>query len=194
MMGTRARRVSEDHFTWPAIASRLVEAYRRAVGPSYERALRWTCAPRHIGRRTAETLMKILMSALACEPGKGSELEVGFQAMLAAARQHDVWVLTNKDTLPAVARAIDDRPERERIHLEGIDFGVGAEGMNLLTIPGFHLVLRPMAAEGRGARHPARSHSEFRRSASCDTRGLLDPRRSGGSGQATGVGSRGRRG
>ncbi len=66
----------------------------------------------HIGRRTAETLMKILMSALACEPGKGSELEVGFQAMLAAARQHDVWVLTNKDTLPAVARAIEDRPER----------------------------------------------------------------------------------
>jgi glycosyltransferase involved in cell wall biosynthesis len=82
--------------------------------------------------------MKILMSALACEPGKGSELEVGFQAMLAAARQHDVWVLTNKDTLPAVAQAIEGRPELERIHLEGIDFGVGADGMNLLTIPGFH--------------------------------------------------------
>jgi glycosyltransferase involved in cell wall biosynthesis len=83
--------------------------------------------------------MKILLSALACEPGKGSELEVGFQAMLAAAQCHEVWVLTNAHTVPAVARAIEGRPERERIHLEGIDFGVGGEGINLLTIPGFHL-------------------------------------------------------
>ena len=82
--------------------------------------------------------MKILMSALACEPGKGSELEVGFRAMLAAARVHDVWVLTNKDSVPAVRRAIEGRPEAERIHLEGIDFGVDANGINLLTIPGFH--------------------------------------------------------
>ena len=36
--------------------------------------------------------MKVLLSALACEPGKGSELEVGFQTMLAAASKHDVWV------------------------------------------------------------------------------------------------------
>ena len=83
--------------------------------------------------------MKILLSALACEPGKGSELEVGFQAMLVAAREHDVWVLTNKDTLAAVASAIEGRPEQERIHLEGIDFGVGADSINRLTIPGFHL-------------------------------------------------------
>jgi glycosyltransferase involved in cell wall biosynthesis/thiamine kinase-like enzyme len=82
--------------------------------------------------------MKILMSALACEPGKGSELEVGFRAMLAAASLHDVWVLTNKDSIPAVLRALEGRPEAERIHLEGIDFGVDAEGIALLTIPGFH--------------------------------------------------------
>ena len=51
--------------------------------------------------------MKILMSALACEPGKGSELEVGFRAMLAAASRHEVWVLTNSATIPIVRRAID---------------------------------------------------------------------------------------
>ena len=50
--------------------------------------------------------MKILMSALACEPGKGSELEVGFRALLAAASQHEVWVLTNSATIPTVRRAI----------------------------------------------------------------------------------------
>jgi glycosyltransferase involved in cell wall biosynthesis len=83
--------------------------------------------------------MKILMSALACEPGKGSELEVGFRAMLAAASLHDVWVLTNTDTIPEVRRAIEGRPEAERIHLEAVDFGVDAEGIALLTIPGFHL-------------------------------------------------------
>ena len=83
--------------------------------------------------------MKILMSALACEPGKGGELEVGFRAMLAAARLHDVWVLTNKDTVPSVLQGLAGRPEAERIHLEGIDFGVDAEGIALLTIPGFHI-------------------------------------------------------
>ena len=83
-------------------------------------------------------LMKILLSALACEPGKGSELEVGFRAMLGAASQHEVWVLTNKDTIPAVRHGIQGLPEAERIHLEGIDFGVDAEGIELLTIPGFH--------------------------------------------------------
>jgi glycosyltransferase involved in cell wall biosynthesis len=82
--------------------------------------------------------MKILMSALACEPGKGSELEVGFRAMLAAASVHDVWVLTNTDTIPAVRQALEGRPEADRIHLEGVPFGVDAEGIALLTIPGFH--------------------------------------------------------
>ena len=84
-------------------------------------------------------MMKILMSALACEPGKGGELEVGFRAILAAARFHEVWVLTNKDTIPSVLQGLAGRPEAERIHLEGIDFGVDAEGIALLTIPGFHI-------------------------------------------------------
>ena len=83
--------------------------------------------------------MKILMSALACEPGKGSELEVGFRAMLAAASQHDVWVLTNSDTIPAVRRAIEGRPESDSIQLVGVDFGVDEEGIGRLTVPGFHV-------------------------------------------------------
>ena len=31
IMGTRAQRVAETHFSWPSIAARLVEAYRRAL-------------------------------------------------------------------------------------------------------------------------------------------------------------------
>jgi glycosyltransferase involved in cell wall biosynthesis len=33
IMGTRAQRVAETHFSWPSIAARLVEAYRRALAP-----------------------------------------------------------------------------------------------------------------------------------------------------------------
>jgi glycosyltransferase involved in cell wall biosynthesis len=58
--------------------------------------------------------------------------------MLAAASLHDVWVLTNTDYIPAVLRAIEGRPEAPRIHLEGIEFGIDAPGIDLLTIPGFH--------------------------------------------------------
>ena len=114
--------------------------------------------------------MKILLSALACEPEKGSELEVGFQAMLVAAREHDVWVLTNKDTVAAVASAIEGRPEQQRIHLEGIDFGVGADGINLLTIPGFHLRYDRWQRRAAFARRRTRPPGEFRRRASCDPR------------------------
>ena len=57
------------------------------------------------------------MSALACEPGKGSELEVGFRAMLAAARRHEVWVLTNADSSPAVAAAIAGTARRHLAYI-----------------------------------------------------------------------------
>jgi glycosyltransferase involved in cell wall biosynthesis/thiamine kinase-like enzyme len=82
--------------------------------------------------------MKILLSALACEPGKGSELEVGFRAVLAAASRHEVWVLTNSATIPIVRRAIQEYPWADRVHLEGIYFDVDDELYPQLTVPGFH--------------------------------------------------------
>ena len=82
--------------------------------------------------------MKILLSALACEPGKGSELEVGFRTLLAAASRHEVWVLTNLATIPVVRRAIEQCPAAERVHLEGVYFDVDDELYPQLTAPGFH--------------------------------------------------------
>jgi glycosyltransferase involved in cell wall biosynthesis len=38
--------------------------------------------------------MKILMSAYACEPNRGSEEGVGWNVVIQAAKRHDVWVLT----------------------------------------------------------------------------------------------------
>jgi glycosyltransferase involved in cell wall biosynthesis len=82
--------------------------------------------------------MKILMSALACEPGKGSELEVGFRALIAAASQHDVWLLTNSATVPVLRRAIEPYDWADRVHLEGIYFDVDDALYPKLTAPGFH--------------------------------------------------------
>ena len=82
--------------------------------------------------------MKILMSALACEPGKGSELEVGFRALMAAASQHEVWLLTNSATVPIVRRAIESYSWAARVHLEGIYFDVDEALYLKLTAPGFH--------------------------------------------------------
>jgi glycosyltransferase involved in cell wall biosynthesis len=50
--------------------------------------------------------MKVLISAYACEPAKGSEPVVGWTWALAAARDHDVWVLTranNREVIEAAA-------------------------------------------------------------------------------------------
>jgi glycosyltransferase involved in cell wall biosynthesis len=66
--------------------------------------------------------MKILVSALACEPDKGSEPEVGFRAVLAAASQHEVWVLTLPESISAIRRALDGDPRASNIHLESITF------------------------------------------------------------------------
>ena len=41
--------------------------------------------------------MKILISAYACEPGRGSERGVGWNVAREVARYHDVWVLTRPD-------------------------------------------------------------------------------------------------
>src|SRR5262249_21104519 len=54
--------------------------------------------------------LKILISAYACEPGKGSEPEVGWQWALQMARYHDVTVLTranNQATIEAEIGGID---------------------------------------------------------------------------------------
>jgi len=65
--------------------------------------------------------MKILVSAYACEPGKGSEPEVGLRAMMAAASRHDVWVLTRENNIGPLQSHLSDHPLGDRIALIGID-------------------------------------------------------------------------
>ena len=51
--------------------------------------------------------LKLLISAYACEPGKGSEPGVGWRwALETAALGHDVWVLTRSNNEPAIAHQL----------------------------------------------------------------------------------------
>ena len=83
--------------------------------------------------------MKILLSALACEPGKGSEPEVGFRTMLAAAARHDVWVLTVPESTSPIRRAIEGDERSSRIRLIEIDFESRGKRLDRLTAAEFHL-------------------------------------------------------
>jgi glycosyltransferase involved in cell wall biosynthesis len=76
------------------------------------------------------------VSAYACEPGKGSEPEVGYGTVLAAAREHEVWVLTRRNNLPALAEALDEHPLRQRIHLVGTDVDGLARRLKGYALPG----------------------------------------------------------
>lgn len=65
--------------------------------------------------------MKVLLSAYACEPHKGSEPEVGLRTALAAATEHEVWVITRRNNLEPLRAFLSRHPLAERIHLEGLD-------------------------------------------------------------------------
>ncbi len=54
--------------------------------------------------------MKVLVSAYACEPGKGSEPGVGWNWVCQIARFHEVWVITRASNREAIEAALVERP------------------------------------------------------------------------------------
>ena len=54
--------------------------------------------------------LRVLMSAYACEPGKGSEPGVGWNLAKAMAERHDVWVLTRANNQPVIEAELAERP------------------------------------------------------------------------------------
>ena len=54
--------------------------------------------------------MRVLISAYACEPDKGSEPGVGWSWSLAAARRHDVWVMTRSNNREAIEAELEGSP------------------------------------------------------------------------------------
>lgn len=54
--------------------------------------------------------LQVLLSAYACEPGRGSEPEVGWQWAIHLARLHDVTVVTRANNRDRIERALADQP------------------------------------------------------------------------------------
>jgi glycosyltransferase involved in cell wall biosynthesis len=54
--------------------------------------------------------MKVLLSAYACEPGKGSEPGVGWNWMRQIARFAEVWVITRLNNREAIEKALAEEP------------------------------------------------------------------------------------
>jgi glycosyltransferase involved in cell wall biosynthesis len=63
------------------------------------------------GNNGAPGRLKVLMSAYACEPGKGSEPGVGWNLAKEMSGRHDVWVLTRANNRPAIEAELAERPE-----------------------------------------------------------------------------------
>lgn len=97
--------------------------------------------------------LKVLMSAYACEPGKGSEPGVGWYWALQMARWHDVWVLTRENNRASIEQ-VPLTPDQQR-HLHWVYFDLpawartwkrGSRGVQL------YYYLWQLAAWRRGAR------------------------------------------
>ena len=64
--------------------------------------------------------MRVLLSAYACEPGKGSEPGVGWNSLRQVARYHDVWVLTRRNNRTAIESVLQGEP-MSRVHCICLD-------------------------------------------------------------------------
>lgn len=61
------------------------------------------------------TRLNVLISAYACEPGKGSEPEVGWQWCLQMARFHDITVVTRANNRTNIENALAELPEGQAV-------------------------------------------------------------------------------
>jgi len=57
-------------------------------------------------------MRKVLVSAYACEPGKGSEPEVGWQWVHQIARFHEVWVITRANNRLQIEESLYKAPTK----------------------------------------------------------------------------------
>jgi len=64
--------------------------------------------------------MKVLISAYACEPHTGSEQGAGWNWSLAAAREHEVWVLTRANNREAIEAELS-RKSQPNLHFVYVD-------------------------------------------------------------------------
>ena len=83
--------------------------------------------------------MRILISAFACQPDLGSEAEAGLQTILAAATEHEVWVITRQYHKPFLDEYLANHPRGERIRTIGFDLdGMSRRLESKMGLAGIH--------------------------------------------------------
>lgn len=60
--------------------------------------------------------MKVLISAYACETGRGGEGEIGWRMVRRLAADHDVWVITRANLRAVHEAAFRQEPKPDRLH------------------------------------------------------------------------------
>ncbi|MCD8096230.1 MAG: glycosyltransferase family 4 protein [Ruminococcus sp.] len=68
--------------------------------------------------------MKILLSAYACEPNKGSEPGVGWSWAIELVKHHEVWTLTRDNNEPTIVDYLEKHPEYQNSNLHFIYVGL----------------------------------------------------------------------
>jgi len=108
--------------------------------------------------------LKVLMSAYACEPGKGSEPEVGWQWALQMARFHDVTVLTRENNRPAIEQGLaalrGKQPLPEFVYHEESSFRLGIK-QRLQAVKLYYLLWQRSAREVVARLHAERRFDLF---------------------------------
>ena len=69
--------------------------------------------------------LKVLVSAYACEPDKGSEPGVGWNWAKQIAHFHEVWVVTRTNNRPAIEERIEKNPD-PNLHFIYVDLPYGS--------------------------------------------------------------------
>jgi glycosyltransferase involved in cell wall biosynthesis len=109
--------------------------------------------------------MKLLLSAYACGPGFGSEPEVGLRMVIAAATEHEVWVMFRADFEEGLARALKEAGVASSVHLEPIEPGGLPPGLTEPGLPRPNLARQHLHYEKwqrAAARRGIRLHSRHR--------------------------------
>lgn len=66
-------------------------------------------------------MMKILLVAHSCEPGRGSEAGAGYAALRAAAARGEVWLITRANNVARVEAGLAAVPPPHPVHVVGLD-------------------------------------------------------------------------